>query len=40
MAYGLKSWRYTAAKIWNVLPDQFRAANNIGTFKNLRGNVH
>ena len=33
--YGLKSWRYTAAKIWNALPDQFRAANNIGTFKNL-----
>ena len=24
--YGLKSWRYTAAKIWNALPDQFRAA--------------
>ena len=33
--YGLKSWRYTAAKIWKTLPDQFRAANNIGTFKNL-----
>ena len=33
--YGLKSWRYTAAKIWNALPHQFRAANNIGTFKNL-----
>ena len=33
--HGLKSWLYTAAKIWNVLPDQFRAANNIGTFKNL-----
>jgi len=32
---GSKSWRYTAAKIWNALPDQFRAANNIGTFKNL-----
>ena len=24
--YGLKSWRYTAAKIWNSLPDHFRAA--------------
>ena len=24
--YGLKSWRYTAAKIWNSFPDQFRAA--------------
>ena len=33
--YGLKSWRYTAARIWNALPDQFRAANKIGTFKNL-----
>ena len=33
--YGLKSWRYTAATIWNALPNQFRAANNIGTFKNL-----
>ena len=33
--YGLKSWRYTAAKIWNALLDQFRAANKIGTFKNL-----
>ena len=32
---GLKSWRYTAAKIWNALPHQFRAANKIGTFKNL-----
>ena len=27
---------YTAAKIWNALPDQFRAAiNKIGKFKNL-----
>ena len=33
--HGLKSWRYTAPKIWNALPDQFRAANNIATFKNL-----
>ena len=33
--YGLKSWHYTAAKIWNTLPDQFRAAYKIGTFKNL-----
>ena len=34
-SYGLKPWRYTAAKIWSALPDQFRAANNLGTFKNL-----
>ena len=33
--YRLKSWRYTAAKIWNALPYQFCAANKIGTFKNL-----
>jgi len=30
--YGLKSWHYTAAKIWNAIPDHFRTANNIGTF--------
>ena len=38
--YGLKSWRYTAATIWNTLPDQFRATNNIGTFKNLMSKLH
>ena len=39
--YGLKSWRYTAAKIWNALPDQFRAANKIGTFinKNMKSKL-
>ena len=37
--YEPKSWQYTAAKIWNALPDQFRAANNIGTFKNLMSNM-
>jgi len=37
---GLKSWRYTAAKIRNALPDQFRAANNIGTFKNLMSKMN
>ena len=35
ISYGLKSWRYTAAKIWNTLPDHFRGADKIGTFKNL-----
>ena len=34
-SYGLKSWRYTTAKIWNALPGQFRVANEIGTFRNL-----
>jgi hypothetical protein len=33
--YGLKSWRYTAAKTWNALPDQVHTADSIGTFKNL-----
>jgi len=33
--HGLESWHYAAAKIWNTLPDQFRAAKSIGTFKNL-----
>ena len=33
--YGLKSWRYTASKIWSALPDQFRTTDKIGTFKNL-----
>ena len=39
--YGLKSWRYTAAKIWNALPDQFRAANKIGTSinKNMKSKL-
>ena len=33
--YGLKLWRYAAAKIWNTLLDQFCAADKIRTFKNL-----
>ena len=38
--YGLKSWRYIAVKIWNALSDQFRAANKIGTFKNLMSGLN
>ena len=34
--YGLKSWHYTAAKIWSTLPDQFCAANKIRTFGFLK----
>ena len=34
-SYGLKWGRYTASKIWNALPNHFRAANNIGIFKNV-----
>ena len=32
--YGLKSWRYQAAKLWNSLPDTVRAAENYGMFSN------
>ena len=38
--YGLKSGRYTASKIWNSLPDHFRAANNIGIFTNLTSRLY
>ena len=31
--YGLKSWRYTAANIWNTLPDQFHAPDKIRTLR-------
>ena len=34
------SWRNTAPKIWNALPDQFRGANKIGTFKNLMSKLN
>ena len=32
--YGLKSWRYQAAKLWNALPDLVRSAENYKAFKN------
>ena len=31
--YGLKSWRYQAAKLWNALPDTVRTAANLKAFK-------
>ena len=37
--YGLKSWCYTSAKICNTLPHHFRAANKIGTSKNLKSKL-
>ena len=37
--YGLKSWRYTGAKIWNALPDQFCAANNMSKAPGKRGHI-
>ena len=38
--YELKSWRYTASKIWNAVPDHFRAANKIAIFKNLMSKLN
>ena len=32
--YGLKSWRYQAAKLWNPLPDTARTAENYEMFLN------
>ncbi|CAB3994347.1 RNA-directed DNA polymerase from mobile element jockey, partial [Paramuricea clavata] len=32
--YGLKSWRYQAAKLWNSLPDTARATENYEMFSN------
>jgi hypothetical protein len=33
--YGLKSFRYTAAKLWNQLPNHFRTQTSFNQFKNL-----
>ena len=30
--YGLKSWRYAAAEIWNTLSEQFCATNKGRTY--------
>jgi hypothetical protein len=37
--YGQKSWRFTAAKLWNNLPDELRQTRDIVTFKNLLANI-
>ena len=31
-AYGLKSWRFTSAKLWNSLPDSFRTIRSFKFF--------
>ena len=31
--YGLKSWRYPAAKLWNSMPDPIRRLGNYKSFK-------
>ena len=33
--YGLKSFRYNAAQIWNKLPNHCRRETSLGQFKNL-----
>jgi hypothetical protein len=33
--YGLKSFRYNAAQIWNELPNHCRKETSLGQFKNL-----
>ena len=37
---GQKSWRFTAAKLWNNLPDELRQTKDIVTFKNLLANIN
>ena len=31
--YGLKSWTYQAARLWNALPNNFRCINKYNSFK-------
>ena len=33
--YGLQSFRYVAAKLWNDLPNNIRKASSFGMFKNM-----
>jgi len=32
--YGLRSWRYTASKMWNSMPDETRKIKTYTVFKN------
>ena len=32
--YGLRSWRYTASKMWNSIPDETRKIKTYTVFKN------
>jgi hypothetical protein len=36
--YGLKSFRYSAAKLWNELPNSFRTASSFGQYRNFMDN--
>ena len=33
--YGIRSFRYSAAKLWNVLPNHFRTSSSFNQFKRL-----
>ena len=33
--YGLKSFRFSAAKLWNSLPNEFRSITSFNQFKNV-----
>ena len=33
--YGINSFRYTAAKLWNDLPDNIRKASSFGMFRSM-----
>ena len=35
-AYGLKSWRYLAPRLWSLLPESHRI---VGTFKAFKNNM-
>ena len=37
--YGLKSWRYLAAKLWNSLPDNLRTIKDFRDFKRKLCNI-
>ena len=34
-SYGLKSLRYLAPKVWNLVPQDIRSANSLSEFRNL-----
>ena len=33
-SYGLKSWSYLAAKLWNAIPDSLGTNSNFNVFEN------
>jgi len=37
--YGLKSWRFTVPKLWNLIPDSYRTIRSNKVFKNTIKNL-